>query len=114
MIQTRMARKQPFTQQEIISILSGACNGMIFLQDNGGKNYTISKNSLAIGLDGVLKVLDEELSKDIQPYFKVFNGMPIQMGIYLAPELLNELKAKNLDVEFGLKSEVFSLGMTIL
>lgn len=40
--------------------------------------------------------------------------MPIQMGIYLAPELLNELKAKNLDVEFGLKSEVFSLGMTIL
>lgn len=48
--------------------MKGVCSGLLFLQDNGYKNYTISKDSIVKGIKdkndiSVFKVLDIEFAK---------------------------------------------------
>lgn len=43
MLKMKINLKQNFTEDEVLEFLRGVCNGLIFLQDNGYKNYTITK-----------------------------------------------------------------------
>lgn len=43
MIKMKTTLKQNFAEDEVLEFLRGVCNGLIFLQDNGYKNYAISK-----------------------------------------------------------------------
>lgn len=40
---------------------------------------------------GLLKIMDTQLSNKIHPYYELLNGVPTKTGTYLAPELLKVL-----------------------
>lgn len=90
-------------------MIRGAVNGLLFLCDNGCRNYSITKESIVKGCPNqsgtnVYKIFDTELAKQMLPYMKILNHIPVQKGLYLSPETLQELSNKNCDPDFSLKS----------
>jgi len=38
--------------------------------------------------DNIYKIVDNQLSNKIHPYYEILNNVPTKVGTYLAPELL--------------------------
>ena len=55
------------------------------MHDNNLRNYFLTKASIKVGKDGNFKILDTNMVNDPDPYIKIYNGIPINRGIYLSP-----------------------------
>lgn len=60
--------KGNFGEEEVLECLRGVCNGLIFLQDNGYKNYTVCRESVVRGFkdqsgNAQYKIFDTELAR---------------------------------------------------
>lgn len=64
----------------------------------------------------VYKILDNHIHQEMHPYTKIINGIPIQKGIYLSPELMEDalLKVNEPEALYSPKSDIFSLGVLLL
>ena len=84
------------------------------MHDNNLRNYFLTKASIKVGPDGNFKLLDTSIVHDPSPYIKIHNGIPVHRGVYLSPELIEELLHKNNDPDVTAKSDIFTAGVLAL
>lgn len=97
-----------------MAFLRSVSSGILFMHDNNLRNYFPTKESIIANEDGNFKILDTEISTQLAPYTKIYNGIPIKKGVYLSPQLIEELILKNNDPDFSTKSDIFTLGVIAL
>ena len=64
----RGEQKKQFGEDQILEMIRGVCNGLVFLNDNGYKNYAVTKESIVKGLGNQnnissYKVFDTQLAR---------------------------------------------------
>lgn len=114
-ISERAKNKRNFAEQELLNIIKGVVSVLRFLKEKGLSHHDVRPYTILISNEGVLK-LSENLvyPKQLSGYQQLC--MELIQDVYLAPKLLASLKERELspngvDVD---KSDVFSLGMTVL
>ena len=90
----------------------GCVNGLLFIQDNDLRKFHLSKQSIVYsGRD--IKILDAGIVDMSHPFYCLMGMEGVQSDIFLAPELLQDLK-DGLEPYLAPKTDVFTLGMLLI
>ena len=80
----RRKKRQPFTEDEIMTVLKAVTSNLTAMYDNSFKNIHLYKESI-LKCGEHYKVVDSQLSNRVHPYFEILNMVPCKPGTYLAP-----------------------------
>lgn len=77
------------------------------------KNSFITKEAI-ICSNGVFKVMDGAICRKCHPFYSLLMGEQVPEDVFLAPEILEQLKFRTNEGYFSPKADVFSLGTLML
>ena len=115
-IKSHIDKKKPYTELELISILTQLISALYFLQSQGVSHRDIKPQNVLVFKNKVYKIADFGEAKQIE---KMSQNRQINTlrgtELYMSPLLYNGLKTNQIDIKHNLfKSDVYSLGLCIL
>ena len=115
-IKSHIDKKKPYTELELISILTQLISALYFLQSQGVSHRDIKPQNILVFKNKVYKIADFGEAKQIE---KMSQNRQINTlrgtELYMSPLLYNGLKTNQIDIKHNLfKSDVYSLGLCIL
>ena len=115
-IKSHIDKKNPYTELELINILTQLISALFFLQSQGVSHRDIKPQNVLVFKNKVYKIADFGEAKQIE---KMSQNRQINTlrgtELYMSPLLYNGLKTNQIDIKHNLfKSDVYSLGLCIL
>jgi serine/threonine protein kinase len=115
-IKSHSDKSKPYTEQELIHILTQLVSCLSFLQHQGVSHRDIKPQNVLTFKGGVYKIADFGEAKQIE---KISQHRQINTlrgtELYMSPLLYNGLRCNQLDIKHNLfKSDVYSLGLCML
>ena len=112
-LQQRKILKNYFTELELLHLIDCILSGLIYFKNNNINHEDIQPKSIFLSDEGIYKINDIQFMSENNSYNKLLMGN--SDSFYIAPELLNLLKIRDFYPVFDKeKSQVFSLGITVL
>lgn len=112
-VKTRLNKKKPYTEEELLDIMGQLIEGLGHLQKNNISHRDLKPQNVLVFPDGVYKVADFGEAKEV----KLTKQLNTLRGteLYMSPILFEGLKENLDDVTHNTyKSDVFSLGYCFL
>ena len=115
-IKSHADKSKPYTESELINILTQLISCLSFLQSQGVSHRDIKPQNVLIFKGSVYKIADFGEAKQIE---KISQHRQINTlrgtELYMSPLLYNGLRCNQLDIKHNLfKSDVYSLGLCML
>ena len=115
-IKSHSDKSKPYTEQELLHILTQLVSCLSFLQRQGVSHRDIKPQNVLTFKGGVYKIADFGEAKQIE---KISQHRQINTlrgtELYMSPLLYNGLRCNQLDIKHNLfKSDVYSLGLCML
>lgn len=110
----RKNKGENFSMEELTHLLYNTVEAGAYLQENGQNHGDIRPSQILVSKEGTFK-LGDRLNDPTPPPRNQFNNIVAGKDLYMSPVLYNALKKHNFKVSHNsYKSDVFSLGMTIM
>lgn len=94
-------------------MLANITRCLIYIQDNGLKNCFLTKQSI-VYVGGRYLVLDTGMASRQHPYYSYLMGEMLPEDVFLAPEIIEQMRFCVSDPYISPKSDVYSLGVLML
>jgi serine/threonine protein kinase len=110
----RKNKGENFSMEELTHLLYNTVEAGAYLQENGQNHADIRPSQILVTKNGTFK-LGDRLNDPTPPPRNQFNNIVAGKDLYMSPILFNALKQHKFNIPHNAyKSDVFSLGMTIM
>lgn len=112
-VEERRKTRDFFTENEVWSIVYSCCLGLSHLYGKGYQHQALSSSRVYIESEGLIKISDPELMKQLNN-LTAKNNASSEQHIYLSPEQIEAMEFGGAPKYSPVVSDVFTLGMVVL